>query len=889
MKKVFSFLLSSFVCIAFVLVFSAIPAAAYVYYHPNTNTYLGRASLDGAVNDPNFIYIPSGGRGLTVDKQYIYWGNGTNINSDGSIGRASIDGTNINPNFIEDAGGVVSVATDSNYIYWVNYYDASIGRARLDGTDVNTHFINTVLAPVAGLSVDAQHIYWTNYFGNISRADIDGNNVNNNFVTPTTSSIGIAVDSNYIYWTNTDNNIGRVSLSGSNVDNNFINNVGSIVYSGGVTVDNQYIYWDNGFKIGQARIDGSQKNNDFLSLNSQSFGVAVDSLTTPIIPAPIPTSPPSTKPPTLSVTDFWRKLARDYQPALILSKSDPFWPISFNHVMEFRGNGHYTCALRDKHNGGNKCGVKEPLNINVLHPNKCTKDKCKLDYPAADVSIDAQKKEMYQALGVSGVNQDAINKTARIYYYPGGGRTKDGKLPSTAYSMQYWFFYPFNFVPREMINLANLCTFHEWSCRGYHEGDWEGVSIVFGNDNSPKYVIFNQHDNKQKIPWNSSKLTKYDGGARFHNDSRSHHLVVGIAKGSHATYSNCGLMDRAYPRPPDIVNCSSYNGIDSDSNLARLSENSWACWGGRIGESTGSPPPIYQFEDSPLSPLWQQNFYNRRPNKEVCPRMTRKVTSNYLARDDEVDPDLLEQNSDIDPLADVDTCDDWLNSEQLSTTGTYMVVCDPQELKSFTDSELSAPNINTVSFSGETKNDYPPVTWWSDKTISQNITPSFTSTSNNSLDVYVDSQNNFGQSMEARFNNVPLKADMPASLNTSSTQWKILDMHGNILATAVPSSFSEEKQNSTFSKIKITQNKISFKFQMNKFLKKQARKGRFLIMGVYKKQEKQIGTILFNKRKERFSKKLKIRSHEFSSLRIVFTNTNKNLFDATSEKVFIKR
>lgn len=80
---------------------------------------------------------------------FVYWANDNQT----SIGRAKINGAGANNNFITGVDGVHGVAIDSKFIYWTRLDSgvSSIGRANLDGSGVNNQFITanvTALAPL---------------------------------------------------------------------------------------------------------------------------------------------------------------------------------------------------------------------------------------------------------------------------------------------------------------------------------------------------------------------------------------------------------------------------------------------------------------------------------------------------------------------------------------------------------------------------------------------------------------------------------------------------------------------------------------------------------------------------------------------------------------------
>jgi hypothetical protein len=91
--------------------------------------------------------------------------------------------------------------------------------------------------------------------------------------------------------------------------------------------------------------------------------------------------------------------------------------------------------------------------------------------------------------------------------------------PAGAIVLQYWFFYydntySYEYPPSDFI----------WQA---HEGDWEVVNIVLGEDEQPLYVGYSQHCLGQRRAW---ELTERLGT----------HPIVHVGVGSHANYLSAG-------------------------------------------------------------------------------------------------------------------------------------------------------------------------------------------------------------------------------------------------------------------------------------------------------------------------------------------------------------
>ena len=67
---------------------------------------IGRANLNGAGADEDFIPLVGNACGVAVDGAHVYW-------ADGPVGRANLDGTGVDRNFIPQALSFCGVAVDA--------------------------------------------------------------------------------------------------------------------------------------------------------------------------------------------------------------------------------------------------------------------------------------------------------------------------------------------------------------------------------------------------------------------------------------------------------------------------------------------------------------------------------------------------------------------------------------------------------------------------------------------------------------------------------------------------------------------------------------------------------------------------------------------------------
>jgi hypothetical protein len=139
---------------------------------------------------------------VAVDSNYIYWTNSSELNGQGSIGRASLDGAVKQPNFIPNLTNPRGVTVDDGHVYWTNFGSnapgpGTIGRANLDGSNPDNGFITGASNPI-GIAVNGTHIYWANFgsaSNSIGRANLNGTSPDQNFITASDRPSFLAIDS----------------------------------------------------------------------------------------------------------------------------------------------------------------------------------------------------------------------------------------------------------------------------------------------------------------------------------------------------------------------------------------------------------------------------------------------------------------------------------------------------------------------------------------------------------------------------------------------------------------------------------------------------------------------------------------------------------------------
>ena len=240
-------------------------AEAFVYWTNPGSDSIGRADLDGAAPDQDFIRGVPEPLAVAVDDTYIYWSSADTL----AISRARLDGTGVDPDFITGVGTVYGIAVDKDHIYWATYAPGTIGRAGLDGSDVRRTFIDARRTWVRGIAVASSHIYWSfveddgagQWFGGIDRAKKDGSEVTTDgwlWFDQTNDEYpgSLWAGDTYLWWTGPRLGIGRIDIPG-----------GLHVWDGwgtggtgewGLSKQGEWVYWaDDGIDSGADQYAGS--------------------------------------------------------------------------------------------------------------------------------------------------------------------------------------------------------------------------------------------------------------------------------------------------------------------------------------------------------------------------------------------------------------------------------------------------------------------------------------------------------------------------------------------------------------------------------------------------------------------------------------------------------
>src|SRR4029077_16404101 len=253
-----------------------------------------------------------------------------------------------------------------------------------------------------------------------------------------------------------------------------------------------------------------------------------------------------------------KSLATRYEPDLMLERHDGFWPVSVLTIDRLRSGDSGPCLALEK---GAPCTSIDTGKL----PWDSGPEKAYIDYPAANTDPGAQHDAMVQALGSS-----APGSEAQLYFYV-TGRSRQRPI-----SLQYWFYYPYNYLQARLFGRSVLNT-------DLHEGDFEGMSILLSaRRHRPVYVWMPRHTGEgERFVWNEGALQR-----------RGDHPLGYVARGSHATYESCGRKFRTAPFhgqvadiPDDYFSCSPGDSYELGSTVpvVNMARTWWACWPGHFG------------------------------------------------------------------------------------------------------------------------------------------------------------------------------------------------------------------------------------------------------------------------------------------------------------------
>jgi hypothetical protein len=340
------------------------------------------------------------------------------------------------------------------------------------------------------------------------------------------------------------------------------------------------------------------------------------------------------EPPIGNTTPAIAELARRFQPTIMVTVADRFWPVSVGALLEDRGRrGEYTCLYRT----GSGCAIGHPALTDLSRHDSAPGDY--LEYPARP-ALDPDPTGQLNAFlrGQSGLQTPLPSlhawlsdpgildpwATGQVYfYYAGEARPSEWPARNTTIgrgllALQYWFFYPYNYYPtlanRELMNEAPIAG--DIANTDLHQGDWEHVTVLIDKKERPSWLYMARHsDEGEYFRWTSPRLT-FDEG----------HPVVQAAIGGHPSYdAHCGPRLRFAHGLKGLVSdwpvCGSgrFAFRGASTPLVDIAKMPWSCWKGHFGVATRAEIANAKREEGsiqrtirkyflvagPRSPLWQ--------------------------------------------------------------------------------------------------------------------------------------------------------------------------------------------------------------------------------------------------------------------------------------------
>jgi hypothetical protein len=308
-------------------------------------------------------------------------------------------------------------------------------------------------------------------------------------------------------------------------------------------------------------------------------------------------------------------LALRYQPTLVVSGYDRFWPVSVLSLLSARWRGRGPCVYV-----GGRCRTYDPTAA-ALGGQGARSDY--LQFPAPLDNAYDTFLSSGQALGVptqalehwpGSIARIDPFRTAQIYFYE-LAKTPRGAypgVPAGLVSLEYWFFYPLNYFPLVRIPLEALSD-PIGSTVGntdYHQGDLEHIAVLLDpNTMQPRYLYMARHADEGVVyRWHSSQV-QWDG----------EHPTIYAALGSHTSYASCGIQrrSRTYWFINDYVVCvphKTYAFTYRSTPLVDLAKTTWGCWRGHLGQAgrglyEGEVGFVQYETPGPYSPLNQQENF----------------------------------------------------------------------------------------------------------------------------------------------------------------------------------------------------------------------------------------------------------------------------------------
>jgi hypothetical protein len=358
-------------------------------------------------------------------------------------------------------------------------------------------------------------------------------------------------------------------------------------------------------------------------------------------------------------------VARRYQPTVLVTTADPFWPVSVGALLADRGAGGAVTCLQ--HLPKLPCPSKTPRpapTIYDLHEANSGPNDF-LEYPVSQSGTTGPglttgpgpqlaaflRGQQATPGGIPTLRQRLADpglldpwRSAQIYFYyaqntnPASWPAPDGAITGKKLiALQYWFFYAYNYYPAaydtSLMNQDPIAA--DRLNTDLHQGDWEHVTVILDDSTGtpkPVWLYTARHSGEgEYYAWNSPLLT-FDQG----------HPIVQAAFGGHPTYDAHCRQSLRYTsvlpsflqgRVADWVVCGSgrFAFRWQSTPLVDIAKAPWACWKGHFGvansreisDAANSESSVQRVIDAnylvagPRSPLWQAE--NGRLKRDQTP------------------------------------------------------------------------------------------------------------------------------------------------------------------------------------------------------------------------------------------------------------------------------
>jgi hypothetical protein len=350
------------------------------------------------------------------------------------------------------------------------------------------------------------------------------------------------------------------------------------------------------------------KQSQLITAASTSSPTRLTTPTLPVEPTVQQSDPPAVA-----------RLALRFQPTLVVSARDRFWPVSVLDTLNFRWKRRRTCLFR-----GDRCRLMPPKPTDLTQQGSSPSDF--LQFPARVDRVNDQFVSSARALGVpmAAINGWRRNPTgvnpfpsAQMYFYY-LRRAPDHAyrgVPNGLASLEYWFYFPLNYLPTVKTPLETLIDPISATIGNsdLHQGDFEHVAVLLDRRTKrPRYLWMARHgDEGLAFHWHSPRV-QWTG-------SHNRHPVVYAAFGSHAIYRECGIQrrTRTFYVVNDYVVClrhQNWGFTHQSTPLVDLAHTVWGCWQGHLGQAgrhlnRGVVNFVPYESDGPLSPLYQQENF----------------------------------------------------------------------------------------------------------------------------------------------------------------------------------------------------------------------------------------------------------------------------------------